>query len=139
MAERTSWAGKFPDPKERAPTILVVEDEVLVRVVLVDFLQECGFKVFGLSTADEAVDVLKANQIEIDLVVSDVRMPGTMDGFGLARWIKSHRPGVPVILASADSRKTEVAQELCEDLFMSKPFDLDYAVAQIRVLLGARQ
>ncbi len=131
----------FPDPKERTPTILLVDDEVLIRLMVSDFLQECGFKTLGASSADEAIEVLSKSQpFVIDLVLSDVRMPGIMDGFGLARWIRQNRPGMPVILCSGDVNKAQAAEQVCAgEPFLAKPFDLHFAVAKIRQLLDAKK
>ncbi|MEA2816833.1 MAG: hypothetical protein QOI93_4534, partial [Rhodospirillaceae bacterium] len=63
------------------PTILVVEDEILVRTVIAAYLRDCGFDVVEAGNADEAVRVLEAG-IRIDIVFSDVNMPGSLDGFG---------------------------------------------------------
>ena len=130
----------FPNPKERTPTILIVEDEALIRAVLSEFLQECGFKVLEAAHAAEAVEIVQQPVVQIDLVFSDVRMPGEMDGFGLSRWIKENRPGLPVILASGDIGKANTAHELCaNEPFLTKPYDLDIVVAHIRQLIAARQ
>ena len=82
----------FSDVKDRTPTVLVVEDEFLIRAMLSDYLQECGFKVLEGSTADEAVAIIENVDVPIDLVLTDIRMPGSMDGFGLARWVRANRP-----------------------------------------------
>jgi CheY-like chemotaxis protein len=131
----------FPDLRQRTPTILVVDDEVLIRFMVSDFLQECGFKTLGASNADEAVQVLSAqNPFAIDLVLSDVRMPGSMDGFGLAQWVRENRPGLPVVMCSGDNKKADAAAHLCAgEAFLKKPVDLDVAVLQIRQLLDGRQ
>jgi DNA-binding response OmpR family regulator len=124
--------------KDRTPTILVIEDEFLIRAMVSDHLQECGFKVLEGSTADEAVAIIENVDVSIDLVLTDIRMPGSMDGFGLARWLRANRPGIQVILTSGDARKTDVAKERCESQpFFQKPFDLEAVVAQIRTSLGA--
>jgi DNA-binding NtrC family response regulator len=128
----------FPEMKDRTLTILVVEDEFLIRAMLSDRLQGCGFKVLEGSTADEAIGIIENVHVPIDLVLTDVRMPGSMDGFGLARWIGANRPGIQVILASGEARKTDVAKELCENQpFFEKPYDVEAVVAQIRTTLGA--
>src|ERR1700759_156180 len=82
-----------------AKTILVVEDEVLVRMNIADHLREQGFIVLEAATADEARSVLLAG-VQIDLVFSDIMMPGPLDGAGLADWLVAHNPDVPIILAS---------------------------------------
>ena len=126
----------FPNPVERTPTVLVVDDEVLLRMNLSDFLQECGFKVLEASSAGEAVEMVRSYSGRIDLVFSDVVMPGDMDGFGLAQWVRSNRPGLPVILCSGDLGKADAAHQICAgEPFLSKPFDLHMALAKIRHLL----
>ena len=138
MAKRNVQHIAFPDPRERSPTILIVEDEALIRIVLSDYLQECGFKVLEAAHADEAVKILEHAYVTIDLVFSDVAMPGMMDGFALARWVRANRRGLPIILTSGDANKAASARELCEgEPFFNKPYDLAGVVSQIRTLLGA--
>ena len=133
MTEKTVQTLQLPDPKERTPTLLVVDDEALIRMMVSDFLQECGFKVLEASNAHEAIEMIEASQSVIDLVFSDVTMPGELDGFALSRWIRTHRPELPVILTSGDSKKSAAAQAICAKVqFLPKPFDLHLAVAQIR-------
>ena len=128
----------FPNPADRTPTILIVEDEVLVRIALSDYLQECGFKVLEAGNADEAVEILERSGFTIDVVFSDVQMPGSMDGFCLAQWIRGKRPGLPVLLTSGDETKTVTAQKLCEkEPFLEKPYDLKVVVGQIRGAIEA--
>ena len=123
----------FPDPNERTPAILIVDDEALIRAMLSDYLQECGFKVLEGSNADEAILIIEKSDVIIDLVFSDVSMPGTIDGFGLAQWIRTNRPGLPIILTSGDTKKVSSAEQLCEnEPFMAKPYDLSVVVARIR-------
>ena len=81
------------------PTVLVVEDEILVRTVIAAYLRECGFDVIEAGNADEAIRVMGAG-IRIDIVFSDVNMPGSMDGFGLAQWLRQERPDLKIILTS---------------------------------------
>jgi DNA-binding NtrC family response regulator len=118
----------------RPPAILVVEDEILIRVAIVQHLQDCGYHVFGVSNADEAMSVIDRNEVHIDLVFTDVRMPGTMDGWGLAAWMRAHHPEMAVIVASAE--RWQVADELCRDLpFLQKPYDFDDVASRIAALL----
>src|SRR6201996_5224602 len=90
---------------EPAGTVVVVEDEALIRAVLSDMLQDKGFKVLEAANANEAIEIFEKTSVEIDLVFTDVRMPGSMDGFGLVRWVQSSRPTLPVIVASGDIGK----------------------------------
>jgi DNA-binding response OmpR family regulator len=130
--------GTFPNPKERTPTLLIVEAEALIRMALSDYLQECGYKVLEASTADEAVLIIEQGGVIIDLVFSEVKMPGSMNGFVLAQWLRANRPGLPIILTSGDEKKTSAAKELCEgEPFMAKPYDLKMVVAKIRATINS--
>jgi CheY-like chemotaxis protein len=104
--------------------ILVVEDEVLVRLTVSEFLRDCGFQVFEAADGEEAVKVLTASTAPIDLVFSDIQMP-RLDGFGLACWIRENRPHVKVILTSGNPASVAAkASDLCEQgPIVSKPYD----------------
>src|SRR5947209_6400086 len=84
------------------PTILVADDEVLIRIMAAEYLRAAGFRVIEASDAAEAVDVLKADA-SIDLLFTDIEMPGLMNGIMLARWAHLHRPELRVVLASGSS------------------------------------
>ena len=109
-AARSTMGEPVPAPP---PTILVVEDDVLVRNIVAAYLRECGFDVIEASGADEAIRVLQAD-VRVDIVFSDVNMPGSMDGFGLAQWVRRERPWLRVILTSGAARTAKEAGDLCE-------------------------
>jgi CheY-like chemotaxis protein len=119
-------------------TVLVVEDEVFVRMVISEYLRGCGYKVIEAANADEALIVLQHLEIEVDVVFSDVEMPGSMDGFALAKWLRQHRPGVDVILAGNVPRAANAAAELCESGPLPKPYEPQIAEDRIRRLMGLR-
>jgi CheY-like chemotaxis protein len=96
-----------------AQTVLVVEDEVLVRMAVSQQLRECGYNVVEAANADEALTVLQRRDVSMHVVLSDVEMPGSMDGFTLASWIRKNRPDVKVILAGSEARAVKAAMELC--------------------------
>jgi CheY-like chemotaxis protein len=116
----------------RLPAILVVEDEVFLRFVIAEHLRECGYQVIEASSGDEAVQLLQSTA-EIDIVFSDVQMPGERDGFALAQWVRGNRPEIPIFLTSGDAKKAEVAKHLCESQpFFAKPYDVTHVGAHIR-------
>ncbi len=118
----------------------MVDDEYLIRAMLSDYLQECGYKVLEASNADEAVAIIETLDVRIDLVLTDIRMPGSMDGFGLARWVRGNQPGMSIILTSGDAKKADVAKELCENTpLFEKPYDLEAVVGRIRETLAPTQ
>lgn len=107
---------------ERA-SVLIVDDEWLIRAALVDHLQNQGFEVFEAESASEALQMLQAHH-QIGVVVTDIQMPGSMDGLALARLIRDSYPPIRLIIASGAIRPTEA--ELPRDtVFLSKPIDLD--------------
>lgn len=98
--------------------VLLVEDEILVRFVLTEELQELGWKITEVGTADEAIDLLSSG-IEVDLIITDVNMPGTADGFELARVAREQRPNAKIAIITG--RPYPAVSEIC-DLFLRKPF-----------------
>ena len=76
------------------------------------YLRDCGFDVVEAGNADEAVRVLEAG-IRIDIVFSDVNMPGSLDGFGLAQWLCRERPGLKIILTSGAAQGAKDASDPC--------------------------
>ena len=138
MVEPKTLRIPFRGIKDRKPTILVVEDEVLLRVALAEYLRECGFKVYEAGNGAEAIALLKSRKYLIDLVLSDVDMP-EVDGFALAQWVHKYRPGLPIRLASGDRKKSDNAKTLCEnEPFFAKPYDLKKVVAFVRNAIEAR-
>jgi|SRR5262245_28090213 len=102
------------------PTVLVVEDVPLARMLLADQLREIGFVVIEASNGDEAVRVLGAG-VAVDVVLSDVYMPApAMDGPALVRWIRAHRPELKILLGSGVV--SEVDPELYDGPLLSKPY-----------------
>ena len=125
---------------ELAGTILVVEDEVLIRLVIAEYLRDCGYRVIEAAHADEALLVLRRSEIEIDVVFTDVEMPGSMDGFALAQWVRSNRPGMDVILAASIGRAVQAASDLCDQQNnVPKPYDPQSVHDRIRRLLASRR
>ena len=85
--------------------VLVVEDEALTRLNAVAIVKDAGFEAIAASDVDEAVRVLESRD-DIQAVFTDVQMPGSMDGLGLARVVRDRWPPVALIVTSA---KTEIA------------------------------
>ena len=112
------------DPTFTPKVILVVDDEVLIRMAISEYLRECGFLVFEAADGEEAVTILQASERPVDLVFSDCQMP-RMDGFSLARWVREHRPDVRIILTSGNPALfAEKAADLCQlGPLEEKPYD----------------
>ncbi len=119
-------------------TILLVEDEVLIRLVIAEYLRGCGYKVVEASSADEALTVLGQVDIDIDVVFSDIEMPGSMDGFELSKWLRTHRPTVDVILTGSVTHTTAAAAKLCDSGPLTKPYEPQTAAERIKQLMAMR-
>ena len=110
---------------------------MLIRLVIADYLRECGYRVHEAANADEAIAVLESPEVMVDIVFSDVIMPGSMDGFGLARWVRSNRPQIDVVLTSGIDRSAEIAGMLCEaGPLLEKPYEPQSVVDRIKQLLA---
>jgi CheY-like chemotaxis protein len=115
--------------------ILLAEDEVLTRFTLSHWLRAQGHEVLEAASGDEAITVL-GSVLEIDLVVTDIEMPGRLDGLGLARHVREMAPGLPVIVVSGRPVSPEI--EAVSVAFFRKPYDLDRIAALIARLVPPR-
>jgi two-component system, response regulator PdtaR len=115
-------------------TVLVVEDEMIVRMTISEYLRDEGYDVIEAGTADEALTILQ-NGTGIDLVFTDVRMPGSIDGCELARRIRTHWPKLPVILTSGYSDELLTARSISEDIVVPKPYRPQAIVTTIKAVL----
>lgn len=126
-----SFSGIAAAARSAQPQILLVEDEILIRLNLADQLRDAGMNVVEAATADEAWRYIKSGG-RVDLIFSDVQMPGSMDGVGLARRVKVEHPEFKVILTSGT--RTDGIQGLA--VFMPKPSMPSAVVSIIREILG---
>jgi two-component system response regulator ResD len=115
------------------PTVLVVDDEAIVRDVVVRYLRRDGFETREAATGDEAREILEAESPE--LVVLDVMLPGA-DGLDLCRWIRS-RSELPVIMLTARGGEADriVGLELGADDYVTKPFSPRELSVRVRNIL----
>jgi CheY-like chemotaxis protein len=121
-----------------AETILVIEPDVLVRMVIAAYLRECGYRVMEVTGADEAMTILIAGR-KVDAVFSEVKLGGAMDGFALAQWIRAHRPSTEVVLATGITATADKAGELCEEGPLEKPYHPQQVVRRLKILFEKRR
>jgi CheY-like chemotaxis protein len=117
-----------PAPPGAGRTILVAEDEVLVRHDISEYLRSNGFNVVEANGAAEAIQVLK-DAIDVALVFTDVRMPGTADGIDLARYVQKHHPQIPVLITSGHIPSAELPEDLGR--LIDKPYDRAHVMQAI--------
>jgi CheY-like chemotaxis protein len=134
---------KRPSPKAPQDTaqgpqtplsILLVEDDQAVRGLLARQLRDRGHRVKEAATALEALGLWAKHKAEIDLLISDMIMPGGMSGYELACQCREENPNLPVIIASGYSSKTNLSRPANEPgiLYLPKPFDANTLAAVIQ-------
>jgi CheY-like chemotaxis protein len=111
-------------------TILVVEDEVLVRMMITDQLRNAGYTVFEAADADEALELL-AHTVAITMIISDIQVPGSVDGVALARVVRSKYPAIRIFLTSGHSH---VGDGVDHDGFFPKPYNVATIIRRIEAL-----
>lgn len=116
-------------PQKALACLLVVEDDVLIRSVIADELRARGFAVLEAATADQALSYFQAG-VQVDLVLSDIEMPGSMNGVGLIQRLRGQAPNLPTVLTSGVSPGAHEA-----DAFLSKPYEAGQLVELVRQLL----
>ncbi|MDP3526179.1 MAG: response regulator [Hoeflea sp.] len=111
-------------------SVLIVEDEVLIRMSMVDELEDAGFTVFVASNADQAIEILIANSA-IEVMFTDVDMPGGIDGLKLAASVRDRWPPIKIIVTSGH-RQIDVKALPVEARFVIKPYDPMAIIRSIR-------
>lgn len=116
--------------REDAATVLVVVDVFLIRFMVSDALQDAGLTVLEASNADEALLILRSG-VQIDLVFSDVQMPGVADGLELLAHLREFFPAVPVIITSGYLAAGEALSRGAAK-FLEKPYSPDDALEIVK-------
>jgi len=116
---------------QRRLTVLVVDDEVLIRMMLCESLRQAGCEVVEAANADEALTVLTTTP-DPDVLITDVKMPGALDGLELASRVRATRPGVKVVVTSGHTAAQTAAS--VADAFLPKPFALEQLVGRVQAL-----
>ncbi|HKA78290.1 MAG TPA: response regulator [Pseudolabrys sp.] len=122
--------------RDGAPiSVLVVEDEVLISNLVADALSASGFVVHEVTTADEALRYIDSGA-DIDVLFTDVNLPGDMDGAELATRARELRPEMPIVYASGRFKLSDIAPLVSRSLFMAKPYDPADVCALLTRLTG---
>jgi len=113
--------------------VLVVEDEALIRISALQIIEDAGFAVAEASNADEAIRILQIRP-DIRAVFTDIKMPGSMDGWKLARAIRGRWPPIHLILASA--LIPDLSALPANGLFIQKPYNAEQVTAALYELFN---
>lgn len=115
-------------------TVLVVEDELFVRMMAVDILEDAGYATVEAQDADQALILLEVRE-DIDLVFTDIKMPGAVDGLGLARQVRERWPDLPVIVTSGHLYREDTMMPASVP-FLQKPYRAAALIAEMGRSLG---
>jgi two-component system, response regulator PdtaR len=115
--------------------VLVAEDEDLVRLVIVDVLEDAGFEVMQVGHAAAALDILQIHAPRVHVLFTDIHMPGKMNGLALAHHTAKHWPKIALLLTSARPGRAQPLPE--KSRFLPKPYRHDHVIRHIRELAAA--
>ena len=117
--------------------ILLVEDEWLIRSMFAEELTLSGFPVCEAENGDQASALIMADPAPYILLVTEIHMPGSLDGIGVARLLRAQRPGVPVIYTTGRPDVLNAMQPLgAKEVLLCKPFAISALLTAVRRLLG---
>jgi CheY-like chemotaxis protein len=114
--------------------VLVVEDEMMLRMRAVDIVEDAGFTPIEAVNGDDAFAILQSRS-DIDLLLTDIQMPGTMDGLKLAHAVHSRWPSIKIMLVSGQVTPTETEKPV-NSRFYGKPLEVKKMIAELQEMLG---
>jgi CheY-like chemotaxis protein len=114
--------------------VLVVEDEMLLRMRAVDMVEDAGYTPVEAVDADQAVAILESRS-DIALLLTDIQMPGSMDGLGLAHSVHERWPPIRIIVVSGQLKAANIDIP-ADSRFFGKPFEAGEMIAEMRDMIG---
>ncbi len=116
------------------PIVLIVEDEMVLRMRAVDIVEDAGFIPIEAMSADEAMQILESRD-DISLLFTDIQMPGSMDGLNLAHAVHSRWPHIKIILVSGQVAVTD-ADKPIDSRFFPKPLEIAQMILELQKMIG---
>jgi CheY-like chemotaxis protein len=116
------------------PVVLVVEDEMLLRMRAVDMVEDAGYTSVEAVDADEAVEILESRS-DIALLFTDIQMPGSMDGLKLAFAVHERWPPIKIILVSGKLELSKIDIP-ADSRFFGKPLEATEMIAEMQDMIG---
>jgi two-component sensor histidine kinase/CheY-like chemotaxis protein len=116
------------------PNVLVVEDEMVLRMRAVDIVEDAGFTSVEAANADQAIAILESRS-DIDLLFTDIQMPGSMDGLKLAHAVHDRWPAIKIILVSGQVKPSD-AERPADSRFFGKPLGIEQMINELQTMVG---
>ncbi len=117
---------------------MIVEPDILARMVLAEYLRDCGYKVVEGNCAEDVFVVLRSD-VKVHLVFAEVKLAGDSDGFALARKTRELFPDIDVMLTSGVANAADKAGDLCAESVVKKPYHPDEVLRRIKMLRDSRR
>jgi two-component sensor histidine kinase/CheY-like chemotaxis protein len=119
----------------KVPKVLIVEDEMMLRMRAVDIVEDAGFCPVEAVSADEALSILESRS-DISLLFTDIQMPGSMDGLKLAHAVHDRWPAIKIILVSGQVNPSD-AEKPSDSRFFGKPLSVEKMITELQAMVGA--
>src|SRR5436309_1694174 len=117
------------------PNVLIVEDEMVLRMRAVDIVEDAGFCAVEAANADQAMSILESRS-DISLLFTDIQMPGSMDGLKLAHAVHDRWPAIKIILVSGQVNPSD-AERPADSRFFGKPLSVERMISELQAMVGA--
>ncbi|WP_210483084.1 HWE histidine kinase domain-containing protein [Microvirga antarctica] len=124
-----------PEQTSLQPVVLVVEDEIILRMKAVDIVEDAGFTPLEAASADQALAILESRS-DISVLFTDIQMPGSMDGLKLAHAVHRRWPTIKIILVSGQVAVTD-ADKPAESRFFGKPVEINEMITALQTMVGS--
>src|SRR5579862_5952056 len=118
----------------QVPNVLVVEDEMILRMRAVDIVEDAGFCSVEAVNADQAISILESRP-DISLLFTDIQMPGSIDGLKLAHAVHDRWPSIKIILVSGQVKPSD-AERPADSRFFGKPLGVEQMIAELQAMVG---
>jgi two-component sensor histidine kinase/DNA-binding response OmpR family regulator len=117
------------------PNVLVVEDEMILRMRAIDIVEDAGFNPVEAVNADQAISILESRS-DISLLFTDIQMPGSIDGLKLAHAVHDRWPSIKIILVSGQVKPSD-PERPAGSRFFGKPLGVEQMIAELQAMVGA--
>jgi len=123
-----------PAGSNDVPKVLVVEDEMVLRMRAADIVEDAGFTPVEAVNADQAIAILESRS-DIAVLFTDIQMPGSMDGLKLAHAVHTRWPNIKIVLVSGEVRPSD-AEKPVDSRFFGKPLGVEQMIAELQSMVG---
>jgi two-component sensor histidine kinase/DNA-binding response OmpR family regulator len=117
------------------PNVLIVEDEMILRMRAIDIVEDAGFNPVEAVNADQAISILESRS-DISLLFTDIQMPGSIDGLKLAHAVHDRWPSIKIILVSGQVKPSD-PERPAGSRFFGKPLGVEQMIAELQAMVGA--